>query len=154
MCVRKLFLRPFLYMKYLPSIDGIIHTHNRNGLPVFSVDDLIVPYKLHQDGMIVDVQRFTMGLITPNTTLFLFFDGSVYFDWMRENIGNMTDYSDMYEKVYRITKDTPSDLAVEYFTSLLDSWKIGITLMEKDPESNRYKRVERKGGKVLKTICE
>lgn len=100
--------------------------------------------------MIVDVQRFTMGLITPNTTLFLFFDGSVYFDWMRENIGNMTDYSDMYEKVYRITKDTPSDLAVEYFTSLLDSWKIGITLMEKDPESNRYKRVERKGGKVFK----
>ena len=135
-------------------IDGIIHTHNSDGLPVFSVDDLIVPYKLRKDGKMVNPKRFTMGLVTPHTTLFLFFDTNVYYNWMKKNEGNLSEYSDMYKKIYRITKDTPSDLAVENFASLLKSWNIGITLMEKDPQSNRYKRVERKDGRVVKTICD
>lgn len=135
-------------------IDGIIHTHNRDGLPVFSLDDLIVPYMLKQDGNIVKGERFTMGLVTPNTTLFLFFDGNVYLDWMKKNIGNLKEYAIVYKNIFKITKDTPTDLAVEDFASLLKSWNIGITLMEKDPQSNRYKRVESKGGKIVKTICD
>lgn len=135
-------------------IDGIIHTHNRDGLPVFSIDDLIVPYTLRQDGMMVDPKRFTMGLVTPKTTLFLFFDENVYYSWMQKNMGNLSFYSTIYESVYKITKDTPSDLAVENFERFLEQTKMGITLMEKDSQSDKYKRVEYKNGRVVRTECD
>ena len=73
---------------------------------------------------------------------------------MKKNEGNLDIFSHMYERTYGITKDTPSDLAVERFASLLKSWNIGITLMEKDLQSGRYKRVDSKGGIIVKTICD
>ena len=135
-------------------IDGIIHTHNSDGLPVFSIDDLIVPYNLRQAGMMIEPKRFTMGLVTPKTTLFLFYDENVYYSWMQKNIGNMRMYSDLYENAYKITKDTPSDLAVENFARFLNQLNMGITLMEKDSESDTYKQVKYSGGKVIKIGCD
>ncbi|GEM_PF-4066585 len=134
-------------------IDGIVHTHNSDGLPVFSIDDLIIPYNLLKDKRIVDGKRFTMGLVTSHTTLFLFFDMKVYSKWMESNTKNLGTFTEVYEKVYGITKDTPSDFAVARFAQFLNSLKIGITLMEKDTDSELYERVDVKAGKVIKKIC-
>ena len=130
--------------KFLNVSSGVIHTHNRDGLPVFSMDDLIVPYNLLEDDYIIDRRRFTMGLVTPHATLFLFFDMEVYSTWMRTNAMNLGNFTNVYRNVFGITNDTPSDLAVARFARFLKSSKIGITLMEKDEDSGLYKRVEAK----------
>ena len=62
--------------------------------------------------------------------------------------------TDIYKNAYKITKDTPSDLAVERFIEFLNQLKMGITLMEKDPKSDTYKQVEYKGGRVIKMGCD
>ena len=152
--MRKLFYLLMMIPLLGTFVRDAVQEDSTETLPVSSKGKFFIQNKLIEDKMVVEPKRFTMGLVTPKTTLFLFFAGKVYYNWMQENFGRLDSYSKIYEDVYGITKDTPSDLAVENFVRFLNQLNMGITLMEKDPKSDTYIQIKYKDGNVIKIRCD
>lgn len=122
-------------------IDGFIHTHCGNTLNVFSIDDLLAPYKLIQKQKIKNLKTFSMGLVTRYSTLFIFIEPNQYLTWARKCMQTTELSSYLYQKKYNINDRISSSEAIENLVRYLKQQNTGMILMEMGAK-NTFKRLE------------
>ncbi len=130
-------------------VDAVAHTHYSGLRPMFSYDDLFIPYLLHQNGLIKNFETFSMILVGTEGAIFLYFNPSVYLNWAennyQSNYWNTTALG--YDMAYALgVKQNGFEGGREWVAKFLLDEKSGIYLLDllNDNVVRRYESVNDK----------
>jgi hypothetical protein len=90
------------------KIDGYIHSHYTNLLPVFSYSDLVAMALIYKSNRMNNPQTFTAGVVTASGTQYLLFiDDEIKFKTFADEItreGVHDGFEYLYKKVFKINE--------------------------------------------------
>lgn len=133
---------PWIDWKAVPgtNIGGFIHTHYDGLLPIFSPEDLLIPGYWDSLGGLADLERFSLGVVTPFGTYFLQITDIKQYKEFYSEYGSESG-KEALEEAYNffmhfLTPDFDYERAFAHF---LNSSKTGLTLMKK--ANNQFNKV-------------
>ncbi len=144
-------------------VDGYIHSHYKNLLPIFSPDDIFAIVSIYKQGKIRDLNTFVAGVVTEQGTQyllvinepgkFMMFAQNLYkgFDFSEKTLNA---YERMLHDLYQIDpKNSAKDNELN-FVRFLQQNKTGLKLLKgsKDLNSWAAKNLD-KNNKIVSTDC-
>ncbi|POR26786.1 hypothetical protein BWK58_05160 [Flavobacterium columnare] len=141
------------------QIDGVIHSHVKGGLSIFSVADIFGLAFFYKNGNIKNNDTFVIGVVTnSNTQYLMMIEDSLKFDAFANVLlrGNVIDkdamkaYEHTYRYLYNIIPENGTKTNEENFVDYITKTKTGLKILKMDTEMNTYKVLSVKDDGTIK----